>query len=183
MRYVALLRALNVGGNRIVKMDALKAFFESAGLANVKTFIASGNVLFDSPRKPLALETHIEKHLHQALGYEVATFVRSAAEIEEAARFAPFADEQGASRYVGFLKEPLSAKARGFVTGSKGKLDDFAFAGRELHWLCRGPFLESEFQPGRLEKTFGVRATLRNINTVRKLAALANAAPAAKGRR
>lgn len=182
MRYVALLRALNVGGRNIVKMDALKALFEAAGLANVKTFIASGNVLFDSSRKPAVLEAQIEKHLQAALGYEVVTFVRSVAEIEQAARHAPFGDEAGAKRYVGFLKAPLSPKGRAYVSGFKGKLDDFAFAGREIHWLCRWSSLESEFQPGRLEKTLGIRATFRNLNTVQKLAALASAAPAAKRR-
>jgi len=174
MRYVALLRALNVGGNNIVKMDALKALFEAAGLANVKTFIASGNVLFDSPRKAAPLEAHIEKHLRTALGYEVTTFLRSAAEIAETAGEDPFGDPAGAKLYVGFLKDPLSTKGRSYVMGFKGKLDDFAFAGREIHWLCRAASLESPFQSARLEKVLGIRATFRNLNTVRKLAKLAN---------
>jgi uncharacterized protein (DUF1697 family) len=174
MRYVALLRALNVGGQHVVKMDALKAHFEAAGLANVKTFIASGNVLFDSPRKAAPLEAHIEKHLRAALGYEVVTFLRSAAEIDQTAGHDPFGAEPRGNRYVGFLKDPLSAKGKSYVIGFKGKLDDFAFAGREIHWLCGGGSMESEFEAGRMEKTLGIRATFRNLNTVRKLAKLAN---------
>ena len=76
-RYVAFLRAINVGGHT-VKMDRLRVLFEDLRLKNVETFIASGNVLFDTSAKDIgALERKIEKHLEQALGYEVTTFVRA----------------------------------------------------------------------------------------------------------
>ena len=71
--YVALLRAINITG-RTIKMDRLRALFAELGLANVATFIASGNVLFDADGAAEALETRIEAHLQDALGYEVATF-------------------------------------------------------------------------------------------------------------
>ena len=75
-RYVAFLRAVNVGG-RVVKMEALRRIFESAGLTNVETFIASGNVLFDSgSRSEKALRAKIEKSLQNELGYSVVTFLR-----------------------------------------------------------------------------------------------------------
>ena len=80
-RYVAFLRAINVGGHT-VKMDRLRALFEELKFANVETFIASGNVLFDSASKSTdAMETRIERHLEKALGYEVATFVRPLASL------------------------------------------------------------------------------------------------------
>src|SRR4030095_12804333 len=80
-RYVAFLRAINVGGH-IVKMDQLRKLFTQLGFTDVETFIASGNVLFTSPSKSgAALEAKIEKHLKAALGYEVATFVRTATEV------------------------------------------------------------------------------------------------------
>ena len=72
-KYFAFLRAINVGGHT-VKMDYLRALFEALGFANVETFIASGNVIFETKSKDTnALQREIEKHLHQALGYEVAT--------------------------------------------------------------------------------------------------------------
>ena len=78
-RLVAFLRAINVGGH-VVKMDRLCALFESAGLANVSSFIASGNVLFDSKKATAQAEALIEKTLKKDLGYEVITMIRSASE-------------------------------------------------------------------------------------------------------
>ena len=80
-RYIAFLRAINVGGHT-VKMDALRVLFESLGFINVETFIASGNVLFETPDgDPQEMETKIEACLRSALGYEVATFIRTRAEL------------------------------------------------------------------------------------------------------
>ena len=73
-KYVAFLRAINVGGHT-VKMDHLRSLLESLGLENVETFIASGNVIFDSKTKNAELlERKIAKHLKEMLGYEVASF-------------------------------------------------------------------------------------------------------------
>src|SRR4051794_20496358 len=89
-RYITLLRAINVGGHN-VKMDYLRKLFEEMGFSSVETFIASGNVIFVSPEADTrALEKKIEGHLRNALGYEVATFIRSASEIAEVASYEPF---------------------------------------------------------------------------------------------
>src|SRR6188472_1508109 len=79
-RYVAFLRAINVGGH-IVKMDHLRTLCEAIPLANVSTFIASGNVLFESKKPRAQVEAAIEKKLKAALGYDVATMVRSGADL------------------------------------------------------------------------------------------------------
>src|SRR5262249_4837424 len=89
-RLIAFLRAINVGGNT-VKMEQLRSLFEALGLSNVETFIASGNVIFEAPTtNPRSLERQIERHLQQSLGYEVATFIRSATELEAIAQYKPF---------------------------------------------------------------------------------------------
>ena len=88
-RYVAFLRAVNVGG-RVVKMDELRRHFADAGFTGVETFIASGNVIFDTTAKPgPALEARIEGALKKALGYDVPTFVRSLADVVTAAERQP----------------------------------------------------------------------------------------------
>ena len=80
-RYIAFLRAINVGGHT-VKMDALRELFEALGFEQVETFIASGNVIFETTETDTAaLERRIETHLQAALGYAVATFLRSDAEV------------------------------------------------------------------------------------------------------
>jgi uncharacterized protein (DUF1697 family) len=89
-RYVAFLRAINVGGHT-VKMEALRRLFEGLRFAAVSTFIASGNVVFETDEgDPVALEQLIERALHVALGYEVATFLRTDAEVALVAAYAPF---------------------------------------------------------------------------------------------
>jgi uncharacterized protein (DUF1697 family) len=78
-KFVAFLRAINVGGH-LVKMDELRGLFEALGFTNVETFIASGNVIFDSKATNVkSLERKIEKHLEASLGYAVTTFIRSVA--------------------------------------------------------------------------------------------------------
>ena len=87
MKYVAFLRAVNVGGRRLVKMQDLKKAFESLPVKNVETFIASGNVIFDaSVKDPAALERKTEKCLRAALGYDVGTYIRSIDEVAGIAR-------------------------------------------------------------------------------------------------
>src|SRR5262249_56400329 len=113
--HVAFLRAINVGG-RVVKMDHLRALFEGLGLANVETFIASGNVIFESPvRKAKALEARIEAHLRDSLGYAVGVFIRSPAELAAVAGHRPFpaADLEagGGTPFIPFLPEPPRPQA------------------------------------------------------------------------
>src|SRR5258706_16228553 len=101
-RYVAMLRAINVGGTT-VKMERLRALFEQMGLTEVETFIASGNVIFGAGRsKPAALEARIARELEQSLGYAVGVFVRSLAELAAIAQHQPFAAAASATGlYVG----------------------------------------------------------------------------------
>ena|ERR1700730_171606 len=174
-KYVAFLRAINVGGHT-VKMDHLRLLFEGLGFSNVETFIASGNVIFNSTSKSTkALEKKIERCLHETLGYEVATFIRSTAELETIARYKPFrASEltaEGCVIYVGFLPDTPSDEAKQKLMSLSTKVDDFHVSGREVYWLCRTSFSESPFSGARLEKTFGMKATFRNSTPVRKIAA------------
>ena len=89
-RYIAFLRAINVGGHT-VKMDALRKHFSKMGFTNVETFIASGNVLFDADDdEPAALEERIAHELESRLGYPVGTFLRTPAEFAAIVRHQPF---------------------------------------------------------------------------------------------
>lgn len=173
MKYVAFLRAINVGGH-VVKMDHLRRIVSSAGVENVETFIASGNVIFDaSVRSPGALERKIESALHSALGYEVATFIRTTSAVADIAAHQPFPDAgtPGDMLYVGFLSAAPTTAAQRALLAHNSPIDEFHIAGRELFWLCRKKFSESDFSGARIEKLLGVRATLRNITTVQRLAA------------
>src|SRR5918998_488406 len=173
-RYVALLRAINIGGRR-VKMDHLRKLFEALGFVNVETFIASGNVIFDSDEDPRPLERKVEGHLQASLGYEVATFVRTASELENISRYRPFdsfdLDAEGASLYIAFLQALPSAEAQEKLMAFRNEVDVFRVHGREVYWLCRTRMSESSFSGALLEKTLGMPATMRNATTVKKLTA------------
>jgi uncharacterized protein (DUF1697 family) len=174
-RFVAFLRAINVGGHT-VKMEHLRRLFEVLGFSSVETFIASGNVIFEAPAADAqALENQIESHLQQSLGYPVATFLRSLDELEAIAQHKPFPvsedDAGGSSLYIAFLAAPPAGEARDRLLAYRNEVDDFHVHGREIYWLCRTKMSESAFSGALLEKAIGMPATLRNATTVKKLAA------------
>jgi uncharacterized protein (DUF1697 family) len=174
-KYVAFLRAINVGGHT-VKMDQLRSLFEGLGFANVETFIASGNVIFDSTSKSTGgLEQKIEKCLLKALGYEVTTFIRSTSELADIAQHKAFSDSDlnaaGNTLYIGFMANEPSAAAKKALLSLTTKADDFHLDGREVYWLLRTSFSDSAISGAMLAKTLGMPATLRNVTTVKKIAA------------
>lgn len=175
IRYAALLRAINVGGH-VVKMDALRKHFTKMGFANVETFIASGNVLFDAPKAtPAKLEQQIAMELERLLGYQVDTFVRTGTELDAVVRHAPFPPESidptRHTLYVGFLPGKPSVDTIKRVVALETPVDALAIHGRELYWGCRTRFSESQIKNAVLAKAIAVPMTIRNITTVRKLAA------------
>ena len=173
-KYVALLRAINVGGHT-VKMDHLRSLFGAIGFSNVETFIASGNVIFDSRSKDTAaLERKIEKHLQTALGYEVKTFIRTVAELAAVANYKPFAESELSAHglYVGFIAGSPDKPSREKLLSCTSEIDDLLVDGREVYWLCRAKLMtDSKFSGALAEKILGMRATFRNSTTIKKLVA------------
>src|SRR5882724_1944682 len=114
-RFVAFLRAINVGSHTVT-MAELRRLFEALGFKNVETFIASGNVVFESRSTvTAAMERRIEGHLLKSLGYEVKTFIRTEGEVAAIARYQPFKPSQlrdAGAFCVGFLADALPADGR-----------------------------------------------------------------------
>lgn len=172
-RYVAFLRAINVGG-RTVTMRTLRDLFAGLGFTGVETFIASGNVIFHSPSPAPLQESRIEATLESALGYPVDTFLRSLADVAGVAALRPFPDDDMVRAHAvmaGFFRQPLTPMARKAVLALRGAEDDFAFAGREIYWLRRAPFAGAKVTPAHIEKAAGASGTFRNLSTIRKIAA------------
>jgi uncharacterized protein (DUF1697 family) len=175
-RYIAFLRAINVGGHN-VKMNDLRRLFEALSFENVDTFIASGNVIFDAPAQDVrSLEEKIERQLRKALGYEVTTFIRTAAELATLATYEPFdardLEGDGNSLYVAFLREAPAANAAQKLLALRTGVNDFHVQDREAYWLCRTARMsESGLSGPFMEKALGMPATLRNVTTINKLAA------------
>ncbi len=182
IRYVAFLRAINVGGHKGIKMSDLRQMFESIGLARVSTYIQTGNVIFESPEsRTERLEDHIEKRLHQALGYEVATFLRTTSEVAAIADYRPFTRTQLADEhrtlYITFLREAPDRQRQRAALALSTEVDEYHFKGRELFTLHDQQAAKSPFSNTLIEKTLGVSATTRNRTTVSKIAKLMTESP------
>ncbi|MDX1612952.1 MAG: DUF1697 domain-containing protein [Candidatus Promineifilaceae bacterium] len=171
-RYIAFLRAINVGG-RFVKMAALRRQFEPPTFTDVQTYIQSGNVFFTSPLRDSAeLEHQIEGRLGQALEFEVPAFVRTAATMFDLADYWPFREaepESDSAYYVSFLKETPAAEERRKLLLLSSELDEFHVYNRHVFWRWRRPLGPSEMTNSGLERLLDITATRRNLNTVRKV--------------
>lgn len=173
-RYFCFLRAINVGGHTVT-MPTLKKLFEGMGFSNVETFIASGNVVFEtSKRDPRKIEELISKNLHKALGYEVHSFVRTRDELAAVEDFKPFDPgkiENAVAYHVGFGTGPYGDKHKKGIAGLQTATDDLRAEGHEIYWACTTRSSDSKVSGASIEKALGGRTTLRNINTVRRLLA------------
>ena len=158
MRQIAFLRAINVGGHT-VKMARLKELFEELGAENVETFIASGNVLFDG----LLTEKQIEDHLEKALGYAVATFLRTPAQLEKITA----KPEKDGQLYIGFLKKVAAKDA---LEPFEDEDTRFEVHGHEFYWFSKTGMGRSKITGAKLEKALGGPTTMRSITTVTKIA-------------
>jgi uncharacterized protein (DUF1697 family) len=174
--YVALLRGINLG-NRHVKMATLAATFEEMGFGAVSTFIASGNVLFESVAlDPGNLEEQIQLQLAVSLGYTVDTFVRTRTEIAAIAAFHAFpdADQEDPANtiHVGFLKAALEPEAAKRLEACRTDVDEFRARGREFYWLCRIRTSDSKVWASPAMRAVGIRtSSMRNMTMLRKLMA------------
>lgn len=163
--YVALLRAVNVGGTGPLPMADLRALGAACGFADVRTYIASGNLLFDDDRCEGAVKAALEAGLHAYAGKRVAVLVRSADELAAIVASNPFPDAHGSRHMVFFLDHPpapdLDAHCRD-ISGER-----LALGTRELHVDYGEGIRFTKLKiPGKEDRTG------RNMNTVRALARL-----------
>lgn len=172
IRHAALLRGINLGTRR-VKMDRLREELAALGLREVRTLLASGNVVFDhAAGETQALEGRIEAHLADALGYEVDTFVRELSRLEElcAEDEVTGSATDGFEVHVLFLREAPDAEAAQALAGLESPDDRFRLLGREVVWLRRGKLMEAPFETRDLERVLGgVPNTMRKVDTLRRM--------------
>jgi uncharacterized protein (DUF1697 family) len=174
--YAAFLRGMNVGGHRITN-EELRARFEELGCDEVRTFRASGNVIFaaaaaEEPEDELS--ARIETGLAAALGYEVPVFLRDASEMRTIAAHRPFAAPVVAASkgklQVMMLTARPAARARKEVLALADEEDQLAFGERELHWLPSGGILDSALDFKAIGKLLGPTTT-RTKGTIDQLTA------------
>lgn len=173
MTYFAFLKGVNVSGHRIIKMAELKVIFEDMGFKNVRTFIQSGNVVFESPAKADGLKKKIEAGLAKSLGYSVNVIIRSKDEMEKIVKDYPFSKVKGHDECkitVGYLDaEPSKIKVKELEAINSDN-EMFIVKGNNVYHLMRGNFSDSVFfKKNIVEKTLNVICTARNWNTTNKI--------------
>jgi uncharacterized protein (DUF1697 family) len=168
--YVAFLRGINVGGNKTIKMAELKTAFESLGLQNVKTLLASGNVLFATESPSSALAATIQDKLKQTFGFDVGVTLRSIEEIRNLVKLGPFKGIEVTPQtrlYVTFLpdKTAVDVKIPDQSPGQDYKILSMS-NGAVFSMLTLTPSYKTNDLMTLLDKTFGKKVTTRNWNTV-----------------
>jgi uncharacterized protein (DUF1697 family) len=182
MRYVALLRGINVGGNTMIKMEELRKMFEGLGFENVMSYINSGNLAFDcrSPRlsKGLTsnekLESKIETAVEKHIGKPVQVMVREQKDIERILKNNPFDGQYGSHKemHVLFLKDKLSKENEKWLAETAPSGERFVASDREIYCHLPMGVADSYLGRGQFEKKLKIAATARNWRTVEKLAEL-----------
>lgn len=169
-RYVAFLRAINVGGHT-VSMSRLVEVFEALQCTEVTTFIASGNILFTSATQPSLLERQIDRHLEAELGFPAEAFVRTVPALAAVLVQEQFAEREVRAAHalmVGFVRKPASPEIAKRVEALSGPTDRLRCDGTELYWLRTTRESDPKLA-NRLEKAMGQPMTVRNVNTIRRV--------------
>lgn len=169
--YVAFLRGINVGGHTVTN-DRLRELFEALAMDRVSTFLASGNVIFQTDEEGgSALEKRIEAGLRESLGYPVPTFARDARQVASLANHAPFpVAPEGGKLHIGLLRETLDRSTRAEVAALAADTDRVAFNGRELYWHVAGRYMDSALSGPAVGKVLGAAWTLRTATTLQRIA-------------
>jgi uncharacterized protein (DUF1697 family) len=170
-RYVALLRGINVGNN-ILKMERLREVFEELGFKNPRSYIQSGNIVFDaaSPRK--TWPDKIEGRLAGEVRLPVSVVIRSAVELKQVITSNPFLKRKGidASKlHVTFLGGSVASSGATRLGEIKSGRDEFHFGGAHVFLHCPDGYGTSKLTNNVLERVLGMTATTRNWRTVLKM--------------
>jgi uncharacterized protein (DUF1697 family) len=169
--YIALLRGVNVGGN-MLKMERLREVCAELGLKNARTYVQSGNVVFEAQGTAGKWAASLEKSLVGEARLPVSVIVRTAADMGRVIAANPFSKERGidvARLHVTFLQREPDRKALAGLDGLKSGADRFSCLGSEIYLHCPNGYGQSRLKNNVLEKVLGLRATTRNWNTVNKL--------------
>lgn len=167
--FVALLRAVNVGGTGKLAMADLKALCEAAGLAKVRTYIASGNVVFASDSAEQEIRAILEASLQAHAGKPVGVTVRTAAAMADIVARNPFPDAPGDRVVVVFLEQAATPDILNDVSG-RGDNEELRLGGQEIY-----VHYGSGIGRSKLRIPAASAGTARNMNTVAKLSAMSDA--------
>jgi uncharacterized protein (DUF1697 family) len=175
--FISMLRGINVGARKTIRMAELKGLYEGLGLIAVKTYVQSGNVVFASPEAdPAALADSIESQIAQTFDFAVSVFVRRPDEFAHILAANPFLSERNedpARLHVTFLHHTPSGSELNGLPNPNAADDEFFLSGRDVYLFCPNGYGKTKLSNNFFERKFGQPATTRNWNTVNALYALA----------
>ncbi|MFV0391443.1 MAG: DUF1697 domain-containing protein [Paludibacteraceae bacterium] len=170
----AILRGINVGGKRKIRMTDLKLLCEELGLKNVETYIQSGNLLFNSDKRSFELENDLTKAIAEKFGFDVPVIVRTEKELEVSINKNPFFVENmdTGQLHLTFLKEIPNSENIEKIRTYNYEPDKFEIDDKDVFVFCAGKYHESKLTNIFFEKQLAVDATTRNWKTILKLSEL-----------
>ena len=175
MKYAAFLRGINVGGKNKVKMETLREVFGALLFQNVKTYINSGNVIFETAKSDdRQIAAKIEKAIESEFSLVIKVMVRTIDEIEAVIKNNPFDGqfENDKDLHVLFLDEELAEEKRELLLSNNNENEMFAVRNREIFCLLRVGFSDSLLGKDYIGKKLKKPATARNWRTVNKIVEL-----------
>lgn len=176
--WIALLRGINVGGAKKVPMAQLREVVERLGYDGVRTYVQSGNVVFDGPRRggDAAVASRLRAAIADEFGFDVAVVVRSRDELAAIVEANPYpeADDKPTALHVVFLTDEIDPAGVADVDQAAFAPEAFTLAGRELYLWTPGGIGRSRLAARLTDKRLGGPATARNWRTVTRLLAMAD---------
>jgi uncharacterized protein (DUF1697 family) len=176
---IAMLRAVNVGGKNMIRMESLRMLCTSLGCSDVRTYVQSGNVVFRYPGKDAGkLAASMEGGIEQTFGFRVPVMLRTTAELRrvvEGNPFAFYAESAPAKLHVNFLYTDPGESRREVVRAMPIAPEELRIIGRELYVYYPQGAGQSKLRWAPIDKALGTQGTARNWNTVMKLLEMAEA--------
>lgn len=172
MKYVAFLRGINVGGKNKVKMETLREICGALRFENIKTYINSGNIIFETGKSDdKKIAARIENAIEKEFKLKIKTIVRSIAEIEEIVKNNPFAEqfENDKDLHVFFLDEEMPAEKAELLLSNNNENEQYFVRGREIFCLLKVSVLDSLMGKDYIAKKLKLPSTARNWRTVNKI--------------
>lgn len=169
-RYVAFLRAVNVGARRVA-MATARRVLEDLGYQEVASYVNSGNLLFSTMGETEKLESKIRPSLESEFGFELTTFVRTAKEVHNLVDDKPFSLASQDTHFVLLPLKRMSANEQKAVLEMANEHDELLISGRDVHWLIHGKSTETTLGPKHWARALpGNPTTARNMKMLSRLA-------------
>lgn len=169
MQYIALLRGINISGQKIIKMADLRTFLSTASLQSVRTYIQSGNILFESTLAKEELTKLIIETIEKHYGFYVPTIILTPAELQKAVENNPYPNAEGNKLYLTFLSDTANMDGLAAIESVKQEGEAISLIDNVLYFHCSNGTARSKISNNLVEKKLETRATTRNWRTTSKL--------------